>query len=56
LQPWVLFLILYGVIAIVIFFAARRMDADIEAALTAAVSCAIGLAGITYLLASMGRF
>jgi hypothetical protein len=51
LQSWVLFLIVYGVVAVVVFFGARRMDADIEAALTAAVVCSGGLAAITFLLA-----
>jgi hypothetical protein len=51
LEPWVLYLILYGAIAVVVFFAARRMDADIDAALTAAVVCCGGLAAITFLLA-----
>ena len=51
MQPWVLYLIIYGVIAIVVFLGARRMDADIDAALTAAVVCSGGLAAITFLLA-----
>jgi hypothetical protein len=54
LQPWVLFLILYGAVAVVVFFSARRMNADIDAALTAAVVCSGGLAAITYLLTGGG--
>jgi hypothetical protein len=50
-------LILYAAVAVVVFFVAhRRFNADIGAALTAAFTCAGGLAVITYVLATMGHW